>query len=89
MAIEIRTAEEIRTSAVADDLRGVSEEDIFRGPLRRVGRLPVVIEIETTDGRNFAARGVDKDRLLTTHPWGGKTAEEAISRLMAHPRRMF
>jgi hypothetical protein len=57
----------------------------FTGPIQRDEAPPVVIEIEYRDG-GFWAKGVDKLWCLETHPWGGRSPQEAVVRLLAGPR---
>lgn len=59
--------------------------EAFTGPIQRDEAPPIVVEIEYRDG-GFWAKGVDRYGLLETRSWGGKTPQEAITRLLAEPR---
>jgi len=62
-----------------------SPSEAFTGPIQRDEAPPIVVEIAYRDGY-FWAKGVDKLGGLETQPWGGRTPQEAVTRLLAKPR---
>jgi hypothetical protein len=62
-----------------------SSTEPFSGPIQRDEAPPIVVEIEYRDGA-FWAKGVDKLGGLETQRWGGRTPQEAVTRLLAQPR---
>ena len=62
-----------------------SPTEAFTGPIQRDEAPPIVIEIEYRNG-GFWAKGLDKLGLLETQSWGGRSPQEAVTRLLAEPR---